>query len=204
MSPNLTLAHTAACIPLGITASSGCFLEGSSSTVITCLGAARAPLLLLRESRLSTGYRNCRGGSTPWHPPPTLCAPTSTAGLWKRLCSCPSISSFPFQSSLRLLDCQGMSFSCGLWNASPVGFQQSASSGKQISPVIWEKTTNLGGDCIFCQNKACLLQKPLIPPRLRAFCRGSQQTWLLLLLKSLNLVYREGRGGGERTESEAP
>lgn len=114
MSPNPTLCHAAAHIPLGITASSGCFLEDSSSTVITCLRAARSPLLLHRESSLSTGCRELQGGSTLWHPPPTLCAPTSTAGLWKGLWSCHSISSFPFQSSLRLLSCQGVSFSCGL------------------------------------------------------------------------------------------
>lgn len=72
MSPNPTLCHAAAHIPLGITASSGCFLEGSSSTVITCLGAARGPLLLLRESSLSTGCRELQGGqhslASPSHP----------------------------------------------------------------------------------------------------------------------------------------
>lgn len=39
-SPQYTLCHTAAHIPLGITSSSGCLLEGFFSTAITCLGAA--------------------------------------------------------------------------------------------------------------------------------------------------------------------
>lgn len=88
--PHYALCHTAARIPLGITASSSCLLEGSSSTVImswSCLGAAWGHQGVLSScsgtvaSVLAAG--NCRGASTLWHPPPTLCAPTSTAGMWK-------------------------------------------------------------------------------------------------------------------------
>ena len=151
--------------------------------------------------------RGAAGGPAPSGiAPPTLCAPMSI--LLCRAAVSPGTSrgtsSFLCRSSLRFLGCQGLCFSRGPRNTGPAGFQHSAPNRKQISPAVWEKTTDLRRDCISCQKKACLLQKPLIPPRLRVFCRGSQQTWLLLLLKSLNLVYGEGRGGGERTGSEAP
>lgn len=55
------------------------------------MGASRGPLLLLSDSSLSAGCRELQEASTP-----TLCAPTSTAGLWKRPWSSHSISSFPF------------------------------------------------------------------------------------------------------------
>lgn len=81
--PHYTLCHTAACIPLGITTSSGCLPEGSSSHG-HCLsgsttGTSRRALLLLGESGLGTG---CGGASTLRNCPPTPCVPASTLLCW--------------------------------------------------------------------------------------------------------------------------
>lgn len=196
MSPHLTPLLCATLLPTFPRA----LLPALSSPV----WEQRGGTLLLKESSLSTDCRELQGDqhslASPSHP---LC-PHKHYWAVEEAVVLPQHQQFPVPEQPEASGLpRGLLLPWPL-KCQPVGFQQSASNGKQISPVIWEKTTNLGGDCIFCQNKACLLQKPLIPLRLRAFCRGSQQTWLLLLLKSLNLVYREGRGGGERTDSEAP
>lgn len=70
------LCHTAACIPLGTTASSGCLPEGSSShghrLSRSTIGAPGGALLLLGQSGLSTSCEGLQGGQ---HSPALLSHP---------------------------------------------------------------------------------------------------------------------------------